>query len=143
MKNVLRSIVLFLVFGSLYFIIETVYKGHLTHWSMFILAGLLGVLIGGMNEHLPWELSFWKQCWYGTLMVTAAEGISGLILNVWLHLNIWNYSNTPCHFFFNQCSILFSIAWFFLSGLCIILDDTIRWAFFGEEKPHYNWGCKQ
>jgi len=73
------------------------------------------------------------------MLVTLAEGISGLILNVWLKLNIWDYSNTPCKFFFDQCSIPFSFAWYFLSGICILIDDTIRWVLFGEEKPHYNF----
>jgi len=52
--------VLFLTFGAIYFILETLYKGHLTHWSMFVLGGVLGVLIGGLNEYLPWELPFWR-----------------------------------------------------------------------------------
>lgn len=29
----------------------------------------------------------------------------------------------------------FTALWFFLSALGIILDDYIRWVFFGEEKP--------
>lgn len=142
MKKVLKMIILFLVFGALYFCIETVYKGHITHWTMFVLAGFLGVLIGGLNEHFPWEMSFWQQCFCGMMMVTLAEGLSGLVLNVWLGLHIWDYSHTPCRFFFDQCSVPFSVAWFFLSGVCIIIDDIIRWSLFGEEKPHYNWGCK-
>lgn len=32
----------------------------------------------------------------------------------------------------------FTALWFFLSALGIILDDYIRWVFFGEEKPHYH-----
>lgn len=59
-KKIGKAIVLFLIFGLFYFIVETIWKGHLTHWSMFVLAGIVGVLIGSINEHIPWEMPLWK-----------------------------------------------------------------------------------
>jgi len=106
---------------------------------MFVLAGFIGVCIGRINEDIPWEMSFWRQCMIGMIIATFAEGLSGIVLNVWLHLNIWNYSNTPLRFFFGQCCIPFCLAWYALSGICIILDDYLRWRFFGEECPRYNF----
>jgi len=69
------------------------------------------------------------------IIATLGEGITGLIVNVWLGLNVWHYNVLP--FFWAQCSVLFCIAWYFLSMLCIFMDDIIRWKWFGEEKPHY------
>ena len=60
MKTLLKNIILFIVFGAIYFGLECLYKGHITHWSMFVLAGFIGVLIGSINECIPWEMSFWK-----------------------------------------------------------------------------------
>jgi uncharacterized membrane protein len=76
------------------------------------------------------------------IIATILEGISGLILNVWLKLNVWDYSNAPLNFFYEQCCIPFCIAWYGLAGLCIIIDDYIRWKFFNEEQPHYNFSLR-
>jgi hypothetical protein len=60
MKKCLKDLILFIVFGAIYFGLECLYKGHITHWSMFMLAGIIGLLIGGINEHIPWEMPFIK-----------------------------------------------------------------------------------
>lgn len=135
MKKLLKYIILFLIFGTIYFGIECMWKGHLTHWSMFILAGIIGILIGGINEYIPWEMPFVQQCGIGMILATLGEGITGLIVNVWLGLNVWHYNLLP--FFWGQCSVPFCIAWFFLAGLCILIDDLIRWKWFNEEEPWY------
>ena len=135
--KILKQLFLFLVFGFIYFIIETRWKGHLTHWSMFIVAGIIGVLIGGINEYIPWEMPFFLQCGIGTVIATVIEGISGLILNIYLNLHIWDYSNVPFNFFYQQCCLPFCAAWFVLSGACIVVDDYIRYKLFDEERPHY------
>ena len=86
MKKFIKAAILFIVFGLLYFLIETIWKGHLTHWSMFVLAGIVGILIGSINEYIPWEMSFWKQCSIGMIIATIFEGLTVLIVNVWLNL---------------------------------------------------------
>lgn len=136
-KKIGKAIVLFLIFGLFYFIVETIWKGYITHWSMFVLAGIIGLLIGGINEYIPWEMPFWQQCGIGMILATIGEGLTGLIVNVWLKLNVWDYSNTFLNFFYHQCSVPFCIAWFILSGVGIVMDDYIRWKFFNEERPHY------
>ena len=137
MKMILKHAFLFVIFGIIYFIIETVYKRQLTHWSMFVLAGIIGILIGSINEYIPWGMPFWIQCGIGMTIATLAEGISGLILNIWLGLSVWDYSHTPLNFFCHQCSVPFCAVWYLLAGVCIVLDDYIRWRVFGEEKPRY------
>jgi len=70
------------------------------------------------------------------LIATVGEAITGLIVNVWLGLNVWHYNIMP--FLWGQCSVPFMVAWFILAGVCILLDDIIRWKWFGEEEPRYN-----
>ena len=139
MKRLLKNSAIFVIFGAIYFFIEWLWKGHPTHWTMYVLGGWLGLIIGNFNEVIPWEWSFRKQCIYGMGIVTLAEGLTGLLLNKMLQLNIWNYSHTWGHFFFDQCCIPFSLAWLVLSAACILLDDLLRWKLFGEEKPHYKF----
>lgn len=108
---------------------------------MFVLGGLSFVLIGLINEHFSWDLSIWIQCLIGCIIITALEYVFGLVLNVWLGLGIWDYSNQP----FNlqgQICLQFSLVWYILSGGAIFLDDVLRYALFDEEMPHYNFGLK-
>lgn len=137
MKKILKQILLFIVFGAIYFMIESVWKGHITHWSMFVLAGAIGSLIGGINEIIPWEMPFVQQCTIGMILSILGEAATGIIVNIVLDLNIWHYNILP--FFWGQCSVPFAVAWFFLSGFCIWLDDWLRWKWFGEEQPYYIW----
>lgn len=65
------------------------------------------------------------------------EQAFGLILNVWLGLGMWDYSNMPGNILGQICP-QFMVLWFFLSAIGIFLDDLIRWRIFGEEKPHYH-----
>ena len=135
MKRFLKDFILFLIFGAIYFCLEYVWRGHLTHWSMFILGGLVGVLIGGINETIEWDMPFFQQCTIGMGVAIFSEAVAGIVLNILLQLNIWHY--TKLAFFWNQCSLPFCIIWFVLAAVCIVLDDFLIWKLFGEEKPHY------
>ena len=135
MKLFLKNLVLFIVFGAIYFGLECLYKGHLTHWSMFILAGMIGVLIGSINEGVDWETPFITQCFIGMGLATAGEFLTGVIVNIILGLNVWHYNILA--FGWGQCSVIFCAIWFLLSGVCIVLDDWMRWKWFGEERPVY------
>ena len=99
--------------------IEILYRGY-THWSMGILGGISFVSIGLINEILSWDTPLAIQALIGSIMITLYEFITGVILNIWLGLGIWDYSNLS-----------------FLSIVGICLDDFLRWKFFGEEKPRY------
>lgn len=139
MKRVIKDSVIFLLFGAVYFLLETIWKGHPTHWSMFILGGLCGLAVGKINEYLPWEMSYWIQCVIGTITITLLEGCAGLVLNVWLHLDIWDYSHMFGTFFYGQCCVPFCCLWFLLAGAGIIIDDFLRYKLFGERYPLYNF----
>lgn len=111
-----------------------------THWAMFFVGGLAFVLVGGINEWIPWEMSFIKQMSIGTAMILMTEFVSGCVLNLWLKLGIWDYSDKFMNLFGQICP-QFALAWFVLAGVAIVLDDYLRYWMFGEEKPHYHiWG---
>ena len=70
------------------------------------------------------------------LIITALEFITGLIVNIWLKMDIWDYSQLPYNFM-GQICLLYSIFWFLVSSVAIVLDDFLRYKIFNEEKPHY------
>lgn len=140
MKNAVSRLIqfltLFIIGGSVYVMIELAFRGR-SHWTMFLLGGLCFYLIGLINEFYPWDMPLISQMFISSIIITTLEFIFGVILNIWLKLGIWDYSNMP----YNLCGqicLLFSILWFLLSSVAIILDDFIRWKLFGEEKPRYH-----
>lgn len=98
-KQLNKFVTLFLAGGSVYYIIEmiwkTIFSSGILHWSMFLLGGLCFITIGSLNEYIPWEMSLIKQGLIGAAIVTTLEFIFGCILNLWLGLGIWNYSHLP------------------------------------------------
>lgn len=121
--------------GTSYMLIEIIWRCN-TYLAMGVVGAIAGVLIGLINEVFTWETPLLAQCLIGMIIATSLELISGCILNLGLHLNMWDYSNIPCNFL-GQICLPFAIAWLFLSLIVILLDDFIRWKLFKEEKPHY------
>ena len=122
-RFLIKEFVLFTVFGFIYSIIETLFRGY-TFNSMFIVGGLCGVFIGLINDKTP-QMPLVYQCLIGSLIVTFMELICGYILNIKLGLGIWDYSNQPYNFMGQICP-MFSLAWFFLSIPAIYLDDFLK-----------------
>ena len=131
-----KYIILTFCGGSLYQILELLWRGY-SHWTMFILGGLCFVLLGLINEVLPWNMPLLLQGIVGSaIIVTPLEFITGYIVNIQLGWNIWDYSSMPFNFM-GQICLSFSFLWIFISILAIILDDQLRYWQFKEEKPHY------
>lgn len=133
----LRPLVLIGIGGLIYALIELVFRGR-THWTMLIVGGLCFWLIGLVNEVIPWEVVFWRQCLLGSLIVTVVEFFSGCIINLGLGWNVWDYSNLPLNLL-GQICLPFSLLWILISAVAVVLDDYLRYWLYGEEKPHYTW----
>ena len=106
--------------------------------SMFILGGICFVVIGLINEVFPWDFGLLWQSLIGSVIITACEFITGVIVNIWLGLGVWDYSTLPFNIL-GQICLPFSLLWIIISCLAIILDDYLRYWIFNEEKPHYKF----
>lgn len=139
-KNILKNIILkyiylFIIGGLIYIELELLFRGY-THWTMGVLGGICFIALGLINEILPWETPLAVQMLIGCVVITTLEFITGCILNVWLKLNIWDYSNLPLNLL-GQICLPFSIIWYFVSAIGIVTDDYIRYIYFNEEYPRY------
>ena len=137
MKRYHKEIILWLIGGLLYIGIELTWRGY-SHWTMFILGGLCFILLGRINEVIPWDMPLWLQVLIGMAIITGLEFFTGCIVNLWLGWNVWDYSNVPLNVFGQICP-LYMLFWIPISLMGIILDDYLRYWFFCEEKPHYCW----
>lgn len=83
-------------------------------------------------------MSFLSQMVLSSPIITVLELITGLIVNIWLKMDIWDYSSLPYNFK-GQICLLYSFFWFLVSSVAIVMDDLLRYKLFNEEKPHYKF----
>lgn len=122
--------------GCLYVLLELLWRGH-SHWTMFLLGGACFVLIGLLNELLPWEMPLVLQGVIGSAaIVTPLEFATGCVVNLWLGWGVWDYSGLPCNLLGQVC-LPFALLWVPVAMAAVVLDDWLRWRWFGEDKPHY------
>lgn len=86
-KELAKCALLFLIGGALYYCIEILWRGY-SHWTMAVVGGICFVVIGGLNNYIPWEMPLWKQAGIGALFVTAMELVVGIPLNLMMGLHI-------------------------------------------------------
>lgn len=133
-KQIYKDISLILIMGMLYMGIEILWRGY-TDISMLFVGGLCSFLVGRLNEHPKfYDRKMWQQCVIGALITLNIEFVSGLILNIWLGLNIWDYSGMWGNICGQVC-LPYGFLWFLLMPLCIYVDDWLRYKLFEEEKP--------
>ena len=92
MKKILT---LWAALGVMYVAMETVFRGY-SHPSMLIVGGLCGVLVGAINQHPRfYNAPVVLQSAAGALIVLAVEFLAGCVLNLWLGLDVWDYTGQP------------------------------------------------
>ncbi len=120
----LKRCALFFIIGAIgYMIIELIWRGR-THWTMAIAGGISFFLISIVadkfyNTPLPVKAAL---C---AVAITAIELIFGIIFNVALKMEIWDYSTIPFNFLGQICP-LFSLFWFALAFLFLPLAEVIN-----------------
>lgn len=119
-----RNFIIFLFGGFTYCLIEVLYRGR-THPSMLVLGGLCLLWIGGLDSFFKKAPPLPVQMLLGGLFITAAELVTGLILNVWLGLRIWDYSNIPLNFMGQICPPFCGL-WVSLSLPAMLLENLLR-----------------
>lgn len=134
-KLIIKYVVLFVIGGLVYCGIELMWRER-THISSFIMGGTAILVVGGLNEGYDWDMPVWYQMLLSSLFITAMEYVVGINFNADYH--IWDYRELWLNVD-GQICLGYSLLWGLLGLVGILLDDFIRWVFFGEEKPKYKW----
>ncbi len=137
MKKLFKYTILLIYGGVIYYFIELIYRGY-SHYTMILVGGLCFICIGLLNEFYAYKLSIIKQMIISSVIVTSIEFIAGVILNIWLKLDIWDYGNLKFNLL-GQISLRTSVIWFLLALPAIYLDYYLRYWMFKEEKLHYKF----
>lgn len=122
--HILESL-FFICFGGLvYYFIEITFRGF-SHYSMFLCGGVIFYLISLFNRRYSASLHFVTRMIIATFIITAIELIFGIIFNLILHRQVWDYSAHYYHYK-GQICLTFSILWFFLTPLVLYLEMFLR-----------------
>lgn len=135
MKQFLKQFFLFIIGGIIYGMIEIAFRGN-THWTMLIVGGLCFTGIGLLNEHPHFRPNLLTQAVLGMIIITTLEFISGVVINIILGWNVWDYSGLPLNIL-GQICLPFCFAWLGLSVVAIFIDDGLRYLIFKEPLPKY------
>lgn len=148
-----NKVICFLVFGTVYITVEVIaralceslvgFKGisalSLCGWTslwMFPIGGLCGVIISIFNEHPQYnKLKMWQQTIIGGSLITAVELFSGIFFNIFLKLNLWDYSHDKFNFM-GQICLQNCIMWYLLSVVIVWLDDVLSYYIYEDKKPN-------
>ena len=103
---------------------------------MFALGGLCFIGLGLINEVLPWDMPLWQQVVIGAGIITVLEFLTGCVVNLWLGWGVWDYGNKPGNILGQICPQFF-LLWLPVSLAGIVLDDWLRYWWWGEERPCY------
>ena len=123
LPNLALHCVFGIIAGGIYLLIELAWRGH-THWTMLPLAAVIFICAGVLDEGER-PPSIWQQVILGTTIATALEFVAGLILNVWLGLGVWDYSNLPGNLMGQICP-QFTIAWAVLVLISIRIENLMH-----------------
>lgn len=112
--------------GVIYNIIEIIWRGY-THWSMTCAGGICMLIIHCINQK-PKKRNLFLRCAEAAVAITLVEFSVGVVVNLILKMNVWDYSDMPGNIFGQVCP-LFTFLWFLLSCPAYALSGAAR-AFF-------------
>ena len=119
--------------GGIYILIELLWRGR-SHFSMFLLGGLCFWLIGRLDRNRPIPIA--AQAVLGACTVTVLEFLTGLVVNRWLCLQVWDYSALPFNLY-GQICLTYFLLWIPLSAAAVLADNGLRFLLFRTPLPPY------
>lgn len=135
------SMLLWVWGGTVYFLLEVGYKSLTSHperisWTMLVVAIILCIPVERCGAELPWDWPLWLQAICCATLLTAAELAAGVVLNLWLGLGVWDYSQMSGNLWGQICP-QFTLLWWGLCLAFIPVFDWLRYAVAGGEIPTY------
>jgi uncharacterized membrane protein len=135
--HIKKNLILFFAMGALYMVLEGLWRGW-TNISMLAVGGLCGFFIGKMNDGFGSNKTILEKCLIGMIIILTIEFISGMVLNIYFHLGIWDYSNIWGNLF-GQICVPYAILWFLMVPFVIYVYNYLKYFLFQEEAPGIIW----
>lgn len=126
-KRYNQDAVIFSIGAVSYSLIEILWRGY-THWTMMITGGICFLVLFRVFSRIA-HAKLWKKCAVGACVITLIEFIVGCIVNLWLQMNVWDYSYIPLNLMGQICP-LYSALWGLLSIPIVYLSKKLQKALF-------------
>lgn len=127
MKKLKENSVLFSFGGLTYGTIEILWRRY-THWSMIITGGVCFLLLFRIFNKAQ-RLTLLKKCLIGSAVITSIEFVVGVVVNIILKMDVWDYSSMPFNLWGQVCP-LYSLLWGILtipiSYLCGKMKKVVK-----------------
>ena len=98
--------------GVSYCFLEIIWRRY-THWTMAITGGLCFLILFKIYTKFK-NISLINKCLIGSFVITTIEFICGCVVNLWLKMNVWDYSKMPFNIKGQVC-LLYSFLWGLIS----------------------------
>lgn len=110
----------FMTGGLGYYCLELAWRGR-SHPSMILVGGVCFLGLGRIRPQLP----LLRRMLEGMSLITGVEFLSGCVLNLWLGLNVWDYSDRPGNVL-GQICLLYAFFWSLLTCPAMWLASSCR-----------------
>ena len=118
-----ENLCVFLTGSVIYGIVEMLWRGY-THWSMVISGGFCFLVMHIFDGRIK-RAGLITKCLFGCAVITAVELAVGIAVNLWLKLDVWDYSRMRWNLFGQICPT-YSVLWFLISVPAFFLSRTVR-----------------
>ena len=123
-----KNALIFSLGSILYPILEILWRGR-SHYSMAVAGGLSLMLIDIICLRKLSKIPLWTKAVLSSGIITSIEFFTGIIVNIGLKMNVWDYSAQPFNLL-GQICLPFSIIWIFISlpaiYICKVIDRFIN-----------------
>ncbi|MDO4608107.1 MAG: hypothetical protein Q4B40_02810 [Clostridia bacterium] len=106
-----------------YGLIEILWRGR-THWSMLLAGGTAFWGLSKISQKMKF-CSLLAKAIAGSALITTIEFVYGIVFNIILKKNVWDYSRMPLNFCGQICA-LYSLFWVVLSFIFIPFADRLQ-----------------
>ena len=119
----MENLLIFLIGASFYGTIEILWR-HYTHWTMLLVGGICLVLLYRAFSVIE-KSSLAEKCLLGGVIITSVELFSGSFINLFFHLDVWDYSFLPYNLF-GQICLFYSVLWVMLCLPAVFLCKGLK-----------------
>ena len=122
----MKYILIFLIGSAGYALLEVLWRGY-THWTMALTGGVCFLIIYLLNAAFTEENILFRSL-VGAGVITSAEFIVGVTVNIILKWNVWDYSSLPFNFI-GQICLRYTLLWFLLcvpvTLICTVISKVL------------------
>lgn len=126
--KIFRNFTMLLTGSIIYFNFEIFVRGY-SHISMFVLGGICFFLVGMignfiLDKKIMFLIKLVSLMLMSSLIITSLELLTGLYVNLYLNLDVWDYSHLKGNYM-GQICILYSMIWGLMGLPCVFFYGVI------------------